>query len=57
MIDFNEAMKLTDIAEIDKEIEERRDLLERMVGNLYPPLLRGQVIDLRMRKEELEKRK
>jgi hypothetical protein len=54
MIDYSEALELTDLSKLDKEIAERRDLLERMGGNIYPPLVRAQVIELVKRRNEIE---
>lgn len=53
MIDYTEALELTDLVKLDNEIAERKDLLERMVGNLYPPLVRAQVNELVKKRNEI----
>lgn len=53
MIDYTEALELTDLVKLDNEIAERKDLLERMVGNLYPPLVRAQVNELQKKRNEI----
>lgn len=54
MIDYNEAIRSNDLKVLEKEIAERKELLNLMVGNLYPPLVRGQVVELVKRKAEIE---
>lgn len=40
---------------INKEIQERRRLLELTVGNLYPAILHNEIISLQEAKQALEK--
>ena len=39
--------------ELKKEIEVRKELLNQMVGTLYPPVIRGEIIDLNERYSEI----
>ena len=53
MRQIKDALKLTSLMELKKEIEVRKELLNQMVGTLYPPVIRGEIIDLNERYSEI----
>jgi len=54
MKEIKEALKLTSISEIEIEIEERIDLVNQMVGNLYPHVIADENKQLRERIADLK---
>lgn len=46
--------KLTTPEEIDAEIEQRRQLISQMVGQLYPSILSDEIDQLQKRKSQLQ---
>ena len=46
MLDIKEALELTDIATIEREISDRKRLRSQMVGRLYPEILRNEEVQL-----------
>lgn len=46
MRNIEEALKLTSLMELKKEIEIRKELLRVMVGQLYPPILSSELVRL-----------
>jgi RNA polymerase sigma factor (sigma-70 family) len=55
MLDIGKALALTDRESIEREIHARVEVMDRMVGWLYPSILEGEVEQLRARYLELWK--
>lgn len=53
MRQIKDALQLTSLIELNKEIKIRKELLNQMVGQLYPPVIRGELIDLNERYLEI----
>jgi hypothetical protein len=51
---IKEALELTSISEIEKEIQERIELVNQMVGNLWPHIVADENKQLRERMWELK---
>ena len=54
---IEEALLLNNTDEIESEILERHNLIEQMVGNLYPSILYGEIDKLTSRRWEILKQK
>lgn len=46
---INEALQLFDLDKIQEEINERVELINQMVGSLYPAILYDEIVSLRSR--------
>lgn len=53
MRDINEALLLESIEEIEKEVKERGELINQMVGQLYPNILYVEICQLNGRCSDL----
>lgn len=53
MLPLEKALLLTTSEEIAVEIKERRELLPQMVGQLYPAIIKSEIMELRWRQDHL----
>lgn len=55
MNEINKAIKFRNIAALDKEIEDRKELIKNMVGTLYPRIVMDEIIKLKkIRKDTVD---
>ena len=54
---INEALLLESIEEIEKEVSERSELRDQMVGQLYPSILYDEICQLNGRCSDLKRLK
>jgi len=54
MLSIDEALKLTDIDKIHEQVSLRWELIRKMVGRLYPSILRNEICQLNCRASDIK---
>lgn len=53
MNSIDKAIKFKNIAALDIEIEDRKELIKNMVGTLYPRIVMDEIIKLKKRRKDI----